>query len=563
MDDDLSALILGVGLRVLARLAHFNLKITAFMIGVWEGFALYQTTAYKPNSFHAYAMQALRFAFDYYFFGKNHLLLGMMTLYLLVTWAATRALVESAIAEQIPPPREPRTRRPRTRPPRPAPLQTAVAPALPPRERVVQFQHIHPLPTRPRVYEDDHRVRGSETRNVEQGLTPQPQPTASLEDDDHILIHEVAPSDSEHYSSYSSNPPSVNNATEPTTEPAFEPTTESATEPLLPALSSEPPEESEPIDDVPSENLALIAHDAKIIDKPKYVDPSTPDVGPVNAMPTPPLTPSGDGRDDILSIQIPLLDLGRSPESVMVSESVQAMEDEVGEVVVAVYQANLAAKSDVAPEVPTVNISNSIEQADATDMKPTDATPQPASDAASMLAEIESIVSTINPQSLQKKAENYRSQAQAEVQKRDELLQERLKALAKTQVREAFLLALEARRSQENAVSLHRKAERRYLLANNRGLPANTLDLHGLRVPEAIYRTKEAIRDIVLSGGGQDLKVIVGRGNHSPGSKPVLRPVIWQAMAKSGLKPSFDRNPGVLKIAIPVRTSTPVPPVLL
>ncbi|KAF9501959.1 hypothetical protein BDN71DRAFT_1438712 [Pleurotus eryngii] len=556
MDDDLSALILGVGLRVLARLAHFNLKITAFMIGVWEGFALHQTTAYKPNSFHAYAMQALRFAFDYYFFGKNYLLLGMMTLYLLVTWAATRALVESAIAEQVPPIREPHTRRPRTRPPRPTPIQTAVAPALPPRERVVQFQHIPPLPTRPRVYEGDHRVRGSEARNVEQILTPQPQPTASLEDDDHISIHEVAPSDSEHYSSYSSAPHSVNDATEPTTEPAFEPTNESATEPPLPALNSETLEESEPIDDVPSKSLALIANNAKIIDKPEYVDPSTPDVGPANAMPTPPLTPSGDGRDDVLSIQIPLLNLGRSPESVIVSESVQAMEDEVGEVVVAVYQANLAAQSDVVPE-------NLIEQADAADVKPTDVDPRSATDAASTLAEIESIVSTINPQSLQKKAESYRSQAQAEVQKRDELLQERLKALAKTQVREAFLLALKARRSQENAISLHRKAERRYLLANNRGLPVNTLDLHGLRVPEAIYRTKEAIRDIVLSGGGQDLKVIVGRGNHSPGSKPVLRPVIWQAMAKSGLKPSFDRNPGVLKIAIPVRTSTPVTPVLL
>ncbi|KAG5221462.1 Proteophosphoglycan ppg [Salix suchowensis] len=498
MDDDLSALILGVGLRVLARLAHFNLKITAFMIGVWEGFALHQTTAYKPNSFHAYAMQALRFAFDYYFFGKNYLLLGMMTLYLLVTWAATRALVESAIAEQVPPIREPHTRRPRTRPLDP-PQYKQLSHQL---CHQGSFQHIPPLPTRPRVYEGDHRVRGSEARNVEQILTPQPQPTASLEDDDHISIHEVAPSDSEHYSSYSSAPHSVNDATEPTTEPAFEPTNESATEPPLPALNSETLEESEPIDDVPSKSLALIANNAKIIDKPEYVDPSTPDVGPANAMPTPPLTPSGDGRDDVLSIQIPLLNLGRSPESVIVSESVQAMEDEVGEVVVAVYQANLAAQSDVVPE-------NLIEQADAADVKPTDVDPRSATDAASTLAEIESIVSTINPQSLQKKAESYRSQAQAEVQKRDELLQERLKALAKTQVREAFLLALKARRSQENAISLHRKAERRSYLQNERS-----------------YQRYCAF------WGGQDLKVIVGRGNHSPGSKPVLRPVIWQAMAK-------------------------------
>lgn len=71
-----------------------------------------------------------------------------------------------------------------------------------------------------------------------------------------------------------------------------------------------------------------------------------------------------------------------------------------------------------------------------------------------------------------------------------------------------------------------------WIVANNRGRPANTLDLHGLRVPEAVYRTKEAIRDIVLSGGGQDLKVIVGRGNHSPGSKPVLKPAVRQAMEK-------------------------------
>ena len=55
--------------------------------------------------------------------------------------------------------------------------------------------------------------------------------------------------------------------------------------------------------------------------------------------------------------------------------------------------------------------------------------------------------------------------------------------------------------------------------------------MHGLRVPEALRRVEHALRDMLLQNA-TDLRVIVGRGNHSVNKIPVLKMAVLKAMPR-------------------------------
>jgi DNA-nicking Smr family endonuclease len=54
---------------------------------------------------------------------------------------------------------------------------------------------------------------------------------------------------------------------------------------------------------------------------------------------------------------------------------------------------------------------------------------------------------------------------------------------------------------------------------------APELDLHGLRVPEALDRVAAALATAEAEGLGK-LRIICGKGRHSPGGKGVLREAV-------------------------------------
>jgi DNA-nicking Smr family endonuclease len=56
--------------------------------------------------------------------------------------------------------------------------------------------------------------------------------------------------------------------------------------------------------------------------------------------------------------------------------------------------------------------------------------------------------------------------------------------------------------------------------------------VHRLKVVEAIKRTELALRD-AFESGSQELRVIVGKGNHSVGKIPVLKTAILGELQKS------------------------------
>lgn len=142
----------------------------------------------------------------------------------------------------------------------------------------------------------------------------------------------------------------------------------------------------------------------------------------------------------------------------------------------------------------------------------------------------ESVISDVGEAALKARAETMRRAALDEIGRKLDLERARRRALSKGHVREAFLLSMEARRAEESAERLHRGAARRFFAAHNAAKARATVDLHGLRVAEAVGRTEYAIRDALLRGD-REVRVIVGRGNHSLGGKPVLRPAVLQALA--------------------------------
>lgn len=79
-----------------------------------------------------------------------------------------------------------------------------------------------------------------------------------------------------------------------------------------------------------------------------------------------------------------------------------------------------------------------------------------------------------------------------------------------------------------------RPAPRRTLTcsANNAASPPGTIDLHGLYVKEAIEKVEEFISAEQRAGQHPELRVIVGKGIHSPGHVAKIKPAVEELMRK-------------------------------
>ncbi|KAA1471822.1 hypothetical protein DENSPDRAFT_837918 [Dentipellis sp. KUC8613] len=163
-----------------------------------------------------------------------------------------------------------------------------------------------------------------------------------------------------------------------------------------------------------------------------------------------------------------------------------------------------------------------------------------------------SIISGGNRNSILLRADVLRDQAQSEEAERDRIGKERKKALLERRYTDALRHKVEYEEAHERAMNLHKRAARRYFQAHNLSAEPHTIDVHRLKVPEAIRRTEIALRDTLVEGGTQ-LRVITGRGNHSVGKIPVLKLAIVREMTEQHrLTTEVDpSNPGVVVIRLP------------
>jgi DNA-nicking Smr family endonuclease len=68
-------------------------------------------------------------------------------------------------------------------------------------------------------------------------------------------------------------------------------------------------------------------------------------------------------------------------------------------------------------------------------------------------------------------------------------------------------------------------------LAAHRGLPR--LDLHGLGVRDAVAATERFLRE-AQAEGVREVRIVYGKGRHSPGGRGVLREVVPRWLAGDG-----------------------------
>ncbi|KAI0266723.1 hypothetical protein BC834DRAFT_110448 [Gloeopeniophorella convolvens] len=159
-----------------------------------------------------------------------------------------------------------------------------------------------------------------------------------------------------------------------------------------------------------------------------------------------------------------------------------------------------------------------------------------------------SVVEGATRSSIIVRADLLREQAYAEEKARDRLHEEQKRAFGEKRYADAVRYKVEQEEAHERAMSLHRRAAERYFKEPEE----RTIDVHRLKTREAIRRTEIGIRD-ALTAGDTRLRVICGRGNHSPGKIPALKLALITAMSQNRIETEVDpTNPGVIHIKLPV-----------
>ncbi|KAG6920239.1 hypothetical protein DXG01_005008 [Tephrocybe rancida] len=184
-----------------------------------------------------------------------------------------------------------------------------------------------------------------------------------------------------------------------------------------------------------------------------------------------------------------------------------------------------------------------------------DAGPSSASAEAEQETETEtdaaSVISSHPANVMYHRAEALREKARAAEAERFHLLEE-LKHTR--EVKRVLFLKQRVREEEELAKKLHDKAAKRFFEARNamRKRRTHTVDVHGLRAAEAVFRTEQALRN-ALEVRAPSVRVIVGKGLHSAGKVPVLKGTITKVMQGYGLDCKVDPgNAGVLILTLPV-----------
>ncbi|KAK0435992.1 hypothetical protein EV421DRAFT_1716245 [Armillaria borealis] len=111
-------------------------------------------------------------------------------------------------------------------------------------------------------------------------------------------------------------------------------------------------------------------------------------------------------------------------------------------------------------------------------------------------------------------------------------------------------LSKQGKNHKQKMEQLNKEASDCIYLENNRDCRPGEIDLHRLRVKEAIARTDAALEEAKLRGDSE-IRIIVGKGLHSEGGAAKVRPAIKGLMRKYKLVAEFDpSNSGVLVVEL-------------
>ncbi|KAI1355689.1 DUF1771-domain-containing protein [Xylaria sp. FL0043] len=156
----------------------------------------------------------------------------------------------------------------------------------------------------------------------------------------------------------------------------------------------------------------------------------------------------------------------------------------------------------------------------------------------------------------------WREEADKEDQKKSDCFQRAHEAYENGDGARAKQLSNEGKKHAAKADELDRKASEMIFRVNNAHTTADTIDLHGQQVHEAIdILTKRIQHD--QSNGQTHLHVIVGKGIHSVGHIQKLKPAVEDLCRELGLHYETEENAGRLYVDLQgghVSHMPPLPP---
>jgi len=111
-------------------------------------------------------------------------------------------------------------------------------------------------------------------------------------------------------------------------------------------------------------------------------------------------------------------------------------------------------------------------------------------------------------------------------------------------------LSNEGKAHQREMERLNAEASAWIFRENNQGRVPTEVDLHGLYVKEAITYSDNSIAE-ARERGDKEIRLIVGKGIHSPNNAAKLKPAIEELMQKHNLTAAIDpQNSGVLIVQL-------------
>lgn len=136
---------------------------------------------------------------------------------------------------------------------------------------------------------------------------------------------------------------------------------------------------------------------------------------------------------------------------------------------------------------------------------------------------------------------NYRKQADEEAKKRGQCFEASKKAYAQNRKADAKSLSEEGHKHDARMKEANAKAAEEILRVQNLA-KSDTIDLHGLKVQEALDATKAFIVDKVKHKYGE-IHIITGAGHHSdPKKGPVIKPAVLKLLKEQGYHPHKDND---------------------
>ncbi|KAI0779419.1 hypothetical protein C8Q74DRAFT_1258812 [Fomes fomentarius] len=169
-----------------------------------------------------------------------------------------------------------------------------------------------------------------------------------------------------------------------------------------------------------------------------------------------------------------------------------------------------------------------------------------------------SVISNLGDrQRLLQRAESLRSIADQSEKRRTQLRKELEAARRNREWWNAFRLKHEMDMAEKETREMHAKAARRFYRAHNLRPEPQTIDVHRLKVVEALEKVDQALYDAIVTNT-PELRIITGRGNHSKNGIPALKLAIIGAMQDDHIDVTTDaNNPGVLIIHPPANPNLP------